>query len=202
MDPYIANAGSKQLRVAHEVWATQATIEPFIKPKALQDGAMERFGQPVALADVLQQLQQGTLKPSDLPAIRVVEHEDRLYSLDNRRLWLFHQVMYTQPCSLAWHACAAAHSSSPMYCRTACCSATADPLMQQPPLPHDVHLLPRRVPCSWCCLLSVAPAMPHSCDCGAKDQGVLAEVHHDIWGPHLHTPQQQLLYGSCSPCWA
>lgn len=124
MDPYVPNAGSEQLRVAHEVWATQATIEPFIKPKALQDGAMARFGQPVALADVLQQLQQGNLTPSDLPAIRVVKHEGRLYSLDNRRLWLFHQVMHTQPRSFKLSAHTAAHPSTPMYCETACCSAT------------------------------------------------------------------------------
>jgi hypothetical protein len=75
----------------HDLWATQATIEPFITCPAA-DAQQQR----TALTDVLQQLQQGTLHPRDLPPIRVVQHADRYYSLDNRRLWLFHQL--PRPC--------------------------------------------------------------------------------------------------------
>jgi hypothetical protein len=79
---------------AHDIWASQATVEPFITCPAGQEQQ-----QRAALTDVLQQLQQGTLQPSNLPAIRVVQHEGRFYTLDNRRLWLFHQLPH--PCYVA-----------------------------------------------------------------------------------------------------
>lgn len=104
---------------AHDVWATQQTVDPFFKPPAAAtrapptanistnsqgdiDGSTRSAEEPaeqqhpLALREVAQQLQAGELLPADLPPMRVVRHEGRLYSLDNRRLWLFHQM--AQPC--------------------------------------------------------------------------------------------------------
>jgi hypothetical protein len=79
---------------AHDVWATQDSIEPFIaSPTETQAHAPL-----LPLGDVLHKLQAGLLAPTDLPAIRVVYHEGRWFSLDNRRLWLFHHL--PKPCPI------------------------------------------------------------------------------------------------------
>lgn len=69
---------------------SQATISPVFDrsaPTALQRHGERGAGQP--LAEVLAQLTSGELVCGDFPVIRVVRHGDQLYSLDNRRLWLF-----------------------------------------------------------------------------------------------------------------
>ena len=38
---------------------------------------------------MLQKLQSGQKKVSEIPAITVVHYEDQVYSIDNRRLWIF-----------------------------------------------------------------------------------------------------------------
>lgn len=88
---------------AHNVWATQSSVDAFIQAAAspanragLQQPGVDSPQQTAArlrpLSIVLDELQRGSLLPSDFPAIRVVQHDGRLYSLDNRRLWLFHQL--------------------------------------------------------------------------------------------------------------
>lgn len=84
---------------AHQIWATQATIEPLF---GVPCGNADQQ-QPTALTDTLQQLQQGLLQAADLPPIRVVLKDGRYYSLDNRRLYLFHQL--PAPCEVPVLVC-------------------------------------------------------------------------------------------------
>lgn len=44
---------------------------------------------PLELETTLELLKAGKLKVTDFPPIRVVSHENILYTLDNRRLWVF-----------------------------------------------------------------------------------------------------------------
>eukprot|EP00878_Enallax_costatus_P040203 GHUV01046219.1.p1 GENE.GHUV01046219.1~~GHUV01046219.1.p1 ORF type:complete len:236 (-),score=48.01 GHUV01046219.1:83-790(-) len=89
---------------AHNVWGTQSSVDPFIRAAASPanragsgvESPQQATAQLRPLSEVLQQLLCGSLQPSDFPSIRVVYHDGRLYSLDNRRLWLFHQL--AQPC--------------------------------------------------------------------------------------------------------
>ncbi|OAE22406.1 hypothetical protein AXG93_2381s1020 [Marchantia polymorpha subsp. ruderalis] len=39
--------------------------------------------------DTVESILQGVIKVTDFPALNVVKHEGRLWSLDNRRLWIF-----------------------------------------------------------------------------------------------------------------
>ncbi|MEQ1904914.1 MAG: hypothetical protein ABL888_12070 [Pirellulaceae bacterium] len=54
-----------------------------------QDTVSPNFSDGGTLSDVVNQLRRGQLSADDFPTIRVVEHNGKLYSLDNRRLTAF-----------------------------------------------------------------------------------------------------------------
>ncbi|GAQ79822.1 hypothetical protein KFL_000390110 [Klebsormidium nitens] len=58
--------------------------------RSYANAARASRGQP--LTEVLELLRGGVMKVADLPPIRVVRHEDKWWSLDNRRLWVLKQL--------------------------------------------------------------------------------------------------------------
>ncbi len=61
----------------------------FLALRFTQDTVSSNFSDGGTLTDVVNQLRRGQLSPDDFPTIRIVEHNGKLYSLDNRRLAAF-----------------------------------------------------------------------------------------------------------------
>ena len=68
-----------------------------------QDSIGGKFKIGVSLTDTIAALQRGEISPKDFPPIRIFLIEDKLFSLDNRRLYVFQQTgdkVATIPASL------------------------------------------------------------------------------------------------------
>lgn len=72
----ISRLNPKQIRYTHE------TIN-------------NKFSNSYRLADAINGLKSGSLKADDFPAIRVVFHRQLMWSLDNRRLYVFKEAGIT-----------------------------------------------------------------------------------------------------------
>jgi hypothetical protein len=57
-----------------------------------QDSIASRFKNGNSLADTIAALKSGALKPGDLPPIRIFERDGKLWTLDNRRLYVFQEA--------------------------------------------------------------------------------------------------------------
>jgi hypothetical protein len=57
--------------------------------RCTQDTVSPNFSDGGTLSDAVNQLRSGTITADSFPAIRVVEHNGKVYSLDNRRLTIF-----------------------------------------------------------------------------------------------------------------
>jgi hypothetical protein len=75
-------------RAASTVQSTASTtcnLNPF-DIRFTQYSVSQKFSNGKDLNTLIKELSSGKVKPSDMPAIRVVEYEGNLWSLDNRRL--------------------------------------------------------------------------------------------------------------------
>ncbi|KAG0608710.1 hypothetical protein M758_8G126400 [Ceratodon purpureus] len=78
---------------------SQACISPTFRRKILKNQSDEKMSyseaasaqsnRPLSLKAAVEQLKAGELQVVDFPPIRVVPHQGVLYTLDNRRLWVF-----------------------------------------------------------------------------------------------------------------
>jgi hypothetical protein len=67
----------------------------YIDPKQVrftQDSIAARFKNGGSIYDLIEDLKSGKVKPEDIPPIRVFEKNGKIYSLDNRRLYVFQQA--------------------------------------------------------------------------------------------------------------
>jgi hypothetical protein len=65
-------------------------------PRFSQRGVSPTFKNGNSLADTVSALQNGDVSASDFPAIRLVERDGNMYTLDNRRLVAFQQAELTE----------------------------------------------------------------------------------------------------------
>ena len=54
-----------------------------------QDSISNKFSNGVKVDDLIDSLKAGTVTPDDIPAIRVAKINEKIYSLDNRRLFAY-----------------------------------------------------------------------------------------------------------------
>jgi len=67
----------------------------YIDPKQVrftQDNISPYFKNGRPIDDLIKDLKTGKVKPEDIPPIRVFEKNGKIYSLDNRRLYVFQQA--------------------------------------------------------------------------------------------------------------
>ena len=57
-----------------------------------QNSISSSFSDGSSVDDMVQGLKSGTINPNDVPAIRILERDGALYTLDNRRLYAFQQA--------------------------------------------------------------------------------------------------------------
>ena len=66
-----------------------------VDPKTIrfsQDSIKGTFRDGRSVQDLAAGLKDGSIKPGDVPAIRIVERNGQLISIDNRRLWAFREA--------------------------------------------------------------------------------------------------------------
>jgi hypothetical protein len=88
---------------AATVWASSTTqrIDPY-KVRFSQSGISYHFRQGKGtIDDLAEALRNGTVKPEDIPPIRLVEKDGLLYTLDNRRLEAFRRAGVDVPYRMA-----------------------------------------------------------------------------------------------------
>jgi hypothetical protein len=68
--------------------SASGTINP-MRIRFSQDSISPYFQDGSSVTTVAQSLKKGTIKASAFPPIRVVSHDSRVYTLDNRRLYAF-----------------------------------------------------------------------------------------------------------------
>ena len=57
-----------------------------------QDSIRATFKDGTTIDRLVAGLRSGEINPGDIPSIRVLERDGALFTLDNRRLWVFQQV--------------------------------------------------------------------------------------------------------------
>ena len=66
-----------------------------IDPKRIrfsQDSVRETFKESGSVEDLVAGLRNGSIDPSSIPAVRIVERNGQIFTLDNRRLHAFQQA--------------------------------------------------------------------------------------------------------------
>ncbi|MBD9598140.1 RHS repeat-associated core domain-containing protein, partial [Ensifer sp. ENS05] len=93
-----AAAGLKTLAVAaasSKAAKAARMAEFYVDPSAVrfsQDSIKATFKEGGSIDDLVQSLKAGTVQPKDIPAVRLVEKDGVLYSLDNRRVEAFRRA--------------------------------------------------------------------------------------------------------------
>ncbi|MFQ2879928.1 hypothetical protein ACLILY_32005, partial [Mycobacterium sp. MS3] len=67
----------------------------FINPhhvRFTQDSIGSKFSNGASVQEFIGMLESGRLHPTDVPPIRIVEYNEKIYSFDNRRLWAYQQA--------------------------------------------------------------------------------------------------------------
>jgi hypothetical protein len=79
------------------------TIDPF-KVRFSQRGVSWRFKDGGTIGELAEGLRDGSVRPESIPPIRLVEKDDMLYTLDNRRLEAFRRAGIDVPYRMATQA--------------------------------------------------------------------------------------------------
>jgi hypothetical protein len=66
-----------------------------------QSSISRNFSAGGTIDDLAAGLRSGSVNPADIPAIRLVEKDGNLFTLDNRRLWSFQQAELPVPYRMA-----------------------------------------------------------------------------------------------------
>ena len=80
--------------------ASEGTINPHAV-RFSQDSANYKFKDGRTIDDLANGLRNGSVKPNDVPSIRLVQHDNKLYTLDNRRLEAFRRANMDAPYRMA-----------------------------------------------------------------------------------------------------
>lgn len=85
--------------------SAEGFIDPYLV-RFTQDSISSRFkgGDRDSIDDLAEALRSGRVLPADIPPIRLVSREGKLYSLDNRRLETFRRAASSIPYRMATRA--------------------------------------------------------------------------------------------------
>ena len=75
-------------------------ISPF-EVRFSQDSIKSRFKDDSTIGELAARLRQGTVRPEDVPPLRLVERNGTLFTLDNRRLEAFRRAGVAAPYRMA-----------------------------------------------------------------------------------------------------
>ena len=99
--PFIPGGAGSVIKVSRGVeTAAKAVINP-ATVRFSQDSARAVFSNGGSIREIADALRSGTLKPDQVPPIRLIEKDNKLFTLDNRRLEAFRRAEMDVPYRMA-----------------------------------------------------------------------------------------------------
>lgn len=97
---HAADTRTSLVEFAQFLAAEAGTIDPALV-RFSQSSISRNFSSGGTIQDLATGLRSGTVNPADIPAIRLVQQDGNLFTLDNRRLWSFQQAEVPIPYRMA-----------------------------------------------------------------------------------------------------